>query len=32
MTKLTQKEVKFDWGEKEEDAFQLIKQEVVQCA
>ena len=25
MTKLTQKEVKFDWGEKEENAFQLIK-------
>ncbi|GJY44924.1 putative reverse transcriptase domain-containing protein [Tanacetum coccineum] len=26
MTKLTQKNVKFDWGEKEEAAFQLIKQ------
>ncbi|GKA80104.1 putative reverse transcriptase domain-containing protein [Tanacetum coccineum] len=26
MTKLTQKRVKFDWGEKEENAFQLIKQ------
>ncbi|GJY67058.1 putative reverse transcriptase domain-containing protein [Tanacetum coccineum] len=26
MTKLTQKGIKFDWGEKEEDAFQLIKQ------
>nr|GEW26426.1 putative reverse transcriptase domain-containing protein [Tanacetum cinerariifolium] len=26
MTKLTQKNVKFDWGEKEEVAFQLIKQ------
>ncbi|GJY82472.1 putative reverse transcriptase domain-containing protein [Tanacetum coccineum] len=26
MTKLTQKGVKFDWGEKEENAFQLIKQ------
>nr|GEV00356.1 reverse transcriptase domain-containing protein [Tanacetum cinerariifolium] len=25
MTKLTQKKVKFDWGEKEEAAFQLIK-------
>ncbi|GJV63199.1 putative reverse transcriptase domain-containing protein [Tanacetum coccineum] len=25
MTKLTQKNVKFDWGEKEEAAFQLIK-------
>ncbi|GJV42385.1 putative reverse transcriptase domain-containing protein [Tanacetum coccineum] len=28
MMKLTQKEVKFDWGEKEEDAFQLIKQKL----
>ncbi|GKF65422.1 hypothetical protein Tco_0191939, partial [Tanacetum coccineum] len=28
MTKLTQKNVKFDWGEKEEDAFQLIKQKL----
>ncbi|GKF05406.1 putative reverse transcriptase domain-containing protein, partial [Tanacetum coccineum] len=28
MTKLTQKEVKFDWGKKEEDAFQLIKQKL----
>nr|GFB30262.1 putative reverse transcriptase domain-containing protein [Tanacetum cinerariifolium] len=26
MTKLTQKAIKFDWGEKEENAFQLIKQ------
>nr|GEU39463.1 putative reverse transcriptase domain-containing protein [Tanacetum cinerariifolium] len=26
MTKLTQKNVKFDWGEKEEATFQLIKQ------
>nr|GFA02913.1 putative reverse transcriptase domain-containing protein [Tanacetum cinerariifolium] len=26
MTKLTQKGLKFDWGEKEENAFQLIKQ------
>nr|GEV09239.1 putative reverse transcriptase domain-containing protein [Tanacetum cinerariifolium] len=26
MTKLTQKTVKFDWGEKEEAAFQLLKQ------
>ncbi|GKG14534.1 putative reverse transcriptase domain-containing protein, partial [Tanacetum coccineum] len=25
MTKLTQKGIKFDWGEKEENAFQLIK-------
>ncbi|GJV49292.1 hypothetical protein Tco_1439504 [Tanacetum coccineum] len=32
MTKLTQKGVKFDWGEKEEAAFQLKKEEVVQCA
>ncbi|GKC38945.1 putative reverse transcriptase domain-containing protein, partial [Tanacetum coccineum] len=28
MTKLTQKTVKFDWGEKEEVAFQLIKQKL----
>ncbi|GJY52048.1 putative reverse transcriptase domain-containing protein, partial [Tanacetum coccineum] len=28
MTKLTQKGVKFDWGDKEEAAFQLIKQEL----
>ncbi|GJR09113.1 putative reverse transcriptase domain-containing protein [Tanacetum coccineum] len=28
MTKLTQKRVKFDWGEKEENAFQLIKQKL----
>nr|GEY92068.1 reverse transcriptase domain-containing protein [Tanacetum cinerariifolium] len=28
MTKLTQKEIKFDWGEKEESAFQLIKQKL----
>nr|GEY89022.1 reverse transcriptase domain-containing protein [Tanacetum cinerariifolium] len=26
MKKLTQKEIKFNWGEKEENAFQLIKQ------
>ncbi|GKD45763.1 putative reverse transcriptase domain-containing protein [Tanacetum coccineum] len=26
MTKLTQKGIKFDWGKKEENAFQLIKQ------
>ncbi|GJT60302.1 hypothetical protein Tco_1003835 [Tanacetum coccineum] len=25
MTKLTQKKVKFDWGDKEEAAFQLVK-------
>nr|GEZ48376.1 putative reverse transcriptase domain-containing protein [Tanacetum cinerariifolium] len=25
MTKLTQKNMKFDWGEKEEAAFQLLK-------
>ncbi|GJR57316.1 putative reverse transcriptase domain-containing protein [Tanacetum coccineum] len=28
MTKLTQKGIKFDWGEKEENAFQLIKQKL----
>ncbi|GJX43929.1 putative reverse transcriptase domain-containing protein [Tanacetum coccineum] len=28
MTKLIQKGIKFDWGEKEEDAFQLIKQKL----
>ncbi|GKE69802.1 putative reverse transcriptase domain-containing protein, partial [Tanacetum coccineum] len=28
MTNLTQKNVKFDWGEKEEAAFQLIKQKL----
>ncbi|GJR62240.1 putative reverse transcriptase domain-containing protein [Tanacetum coccineum] len=28
MTKLTQKGVKFDWGEKEENAFHLIKQKL----
>ncbi|GJU48816.1 putative reverse transcriptase domain-containing protein, partial [Tanacetum coccineum] len=28
MTKLTQKGVKFDWGEKEENAFQIIKQKL----
>nr|GEZ05238.1 putative reverse transcriptase domain-containing protein [Tanacetum cinerariifolium] len=28
MTKLTQKAIKFDWGEKEENAFQLIKQKL----
>nr|GEY30965.1 retrotransposable element Tf2 [Tanacetum cinerariifolium] len=28
MTKLTQKNVKFDWGEKEEAAFQLIRQKL----
>nr|GEW79194.1 hypothetical protein [Tanacetum cinerariifolium] len=28
MTKLTQKGIKFGWGEKEEDAFQLIKQKL----
>ncbi|GKC51576.1 putative reverse transcriptase domain-containing protein [Tanacetum coccineum] len=28
MTKITQKNVKFDWGDKEEAAFQLIKQKL----
>ncbi|GJS12837.1 putative reverse transcriptase domain-containing protein [Tanacetum coccineum] len=28
MTKLTQKGIEFDWGEKEENAFQLIKQKL----
>ncbi|GJV03186.1 putative reverse transcriptase domain-containing protein [Tanacetum coccineum] len=28
MTKLTQKGIKFDWGEKEENAFQLIKEKL----
>ncbi|GJW43114.1 putative reverse transcriptase domain-containing protein [Tanacetum coccineum] len=28
MTKLTQKGIRFDWGEKEENAFQLIKQKL----
>ncbi|GJX64711.1 putative reverse transcriptase domain-containing protein [Tanacetum coccineum] len=28
MTKLTQKKVKFDWGDKEETAFQLLKQKL----
>nr|GEZ60976.1 retrotransposon protein, putative, Ty3-gypsy subclass [Tanacetum cinerariifolium] len=28
MTKLTQKSMKFDWGEKEEDTFQLLKQKL----
>ncbi|GJS92636.1 putative reverse transcriptase domain-containing protein [Tanacetum coccineum] len=28
MTKLTQKEVKFDWGDKHEAAFQLLKQKL----
>ncbi|GKD80746.1 putative reverse transcriptase domain-containing protein [Tanacetum coccineum] len=28
MTKLTQKGIKFDWGEKEENAFQFIKQKL----
>nr|GFA57039.1 putative reverse transcriptase domain-containing protein [Tanacetum cinerariifolium] len=28
MTKLTQKEIKFDWSEKEENSFQLIKQKL----
>ncbi|GJV85292.1 putative reverse transcriptase domain-containing protein [Tanacetum coccineum] len=31
MTKLTQKKVKFEWGDKQEAAFQLLKQKFVQC-
>ncbi|GKB50554.1 hypothetical protein Tco_0901307 [Tanacetum coccineum] len=31
MTKLTQKKVKFEWGDKQEAAFQLLKQKAVQC-
>ncbi|GJW74642.1 hypothetical protein Tco_0134012 [Tanacetum coccineum] len=30
MTKLTQKGVKFEWGDKQEAAFQLLKQELLQ--
>nr|GFA33659.1 hypothetical protein [Tanacetum cinerariifolium] len=32
ITKLTQKSVKFDWGEKEEAAFQLFKEKVIAYA
>ncbi|GJY45749.1 putative reverse transcriptase domain-containing protein [Tanacetum coccineum] len=28
MTKITQKKVKFDWGDKQEAAFQLLKQKL----
>ncbi|GKG38491.1 putative reverse transcriptase domain-containing protein [Tanacetum coccineum] len=28
MTKLTQKKVKFDWGDKQESAFQLLKEKL----
>ncbi|GJU11885.1 putative reverse transcriptase domain-containing protein [Tanacetum coccineum] len=31
MTKLTQKGIKFDWGEKEEKCFSINNAEVVQC-
>ncbi|GKF94154.1 hypothetical protein Tco_0283854, partial [Tanacetum coccineum] len=31
MTKLTHKGIKFDWGEKEENAFPVDKVEAVQC-
>nr|GFD48155.1 putative reverse transcriptase domain-containing protein [Tanacetum cinerariifolium] len=29
MTKLTQKKVKFEWGDKQEAAFQLLKQKLI---
>ncbi|GJV82833.1 putative reverse transcriptase domain-containing protein [Tanacetum coccineum] len=32
MTKLTQKGVKFDWGDKQEAAFQLLKQKLCMCS
>nr|GFD41354.1 putative reverse transcriptase domain-containing protein [Tanacetum cinerariifolium] len=28
MTKLTQKKIKFEWGDKQESAFQLLKQKL----
>nr|GFC94323.1 putative reverse transcriptase domain-containing protein [Tanacetum cinerariifolium] len=28
MTKLTQKKIKFEWGDKQEAAFQLLKQKL----
>ncbi|GJR98326.1 hypothetical protein Tco_0270500 [Tanacetum coccineum] len=31
MTKLTQKKIKFDWGDKQEAAFQLLKQKLCCC-
>ncbi|GJV87553.1 putative reverse transcriptase domain-containing protein [Tanacetum coccineum] len=31
MTKLTQKKVKFEWGDKQEAAFQLLKQKLCSC-
>ncbi|GJV89149.1 putative reverse transcriptase domain-containing protein [Tanacetum coccineum] len=32
MTKLTQKRVKFDWGDKQEVTFQLLKKKLCSCA
>ncbi|GKB11162.1 hypothetical protein Tco_0845085 [Tanacetum coccineum] len=32
LTKLTQKNKKYEWGEDEEEAFQMLKQKIMQCA
>nr|GFB98126.1 putative reverse transcriptase domain-containing protein [Tanacetum cinerariifolium] len=31
MTKLTQKKIKFEWGDKQEAAFRLLKQRILRC-
>ncbi|GJU08507.1 putative reverse transcriptase domain-containing protein [Tanacetum coccineum] len=31
MTKLTQKKVKFEWGDKQEASFNVLKQKIMQC-